>query len=428
MVRIGAIIGGLIVCLLGLWIGWGGAQLALLGGSLYYFAAGAGLIATGVLLVMRRSWAGLVYAAILLVTLIWAFAESGFAFWPLVPRLAGPAVLGGFVCLILLCAPRGRERRQAEIACGALSILCLVVLVASIPPLFSWGQAKAGAPATPAMPVGAGPGPGDWRYYGRDPGGARFAPYAQITPANVQNLKLAWTAHTGEVLNRGSEDQNTPIQVGDTLYACTPLDVTVAMDADTGAVKWRHDPHVKPGFWNRCRGVGYYETPAVLAAGPGKPAGPCDRRIINTTIDGRMFAMDVANGAPCAGFGDNGMVDLKALMGPIIPGFYQPTSAPTVAGDKIIVGGWVTDNIELGEPSGVVRAFDAESGKLDWAWDIGNPAASGAPPSGYTYTRGTPNVWSTPRVRSEVEPGVPAYRQRHAGLLGLAPLATVGQI
>ncbi len=401
MARLGAVVGGLVVLLIGLVIGWGGVQLALLGGSPYYLAAGLGLIATGVLLAMRRRWAGLVYAAVLVVTLIWALAESGFAFWPLLPRLAGPAVLGGFVCAVLLLAPRGPEWRRAQMACGALSILCLVVLMAAIPPLFSWGQARAsGAPIT-STSAADGAAPGDWRYYGRDPGGTRFAPYGQITPTNVKTLKLAWTAHTGEILNKGSEDQNTPIQVGDTLYACTPLDVTLAIDADTGAVKWRHDPHVKPGFWNRCRGVGYYETPVDQAAkngaaGPGKPVALCDRRIINTTIDGRMFALDAATGAACAGFGEAGVVDLNALMGPIIPGFYQPTSMPTVAGDKIIVGGWVTDNVMLGEPSGVVRAFDANTGKLAWAWDIGNPAASGAPPTGYTYTRGTPNVWSTP--------------------------------
>ena len=50
----------------------------------------------------------------------------------------------------------------------------------------------------------------------------------------------------------------------------------------------------------------------------------------------------------------------------------------------------------MANPPAWCGRFDAESGKLDWAWDIGNPAASGAPPSGYAYTRGTPNVWSTP--------------------------------
>ncbi|MCS5961573.1 hypothetical protein LNP74_30555 [Klebsiella pneumoniae subsp. pneumoniae] len=47
-----------------------------------------------------------------------------------------------------------------------------------------------------------------------------------------------------------------------------------------------------------------------------------------------------------------------------------------------------------GEPPGVVRAFDVHTGKLAWAWDPGNPALTGVPPEGQTYTRGTPNVWS----------------------------------
>ncbi|WP_442183404.1 hypothetical protein, partial [Rhizobium leguminosarum] len=29
-------------------------------------------------------------------------------------------------------------------------------------------------------------------------------------------------------------DQNTPLQIGDTIYTCTPTDVIAALDADTG--------------------------------------------------------------------------------------------------------------------------------------------------------------------------------------------------
>lgn len=56
--------------------------------------------------------------------------------------------------------------------------------------------------------------------------------------------------------------------------------------------------------------------------------------------------------------------------------------------------GRVADNYSTGEPPGVVRAFDVHTGKLAWAWDPGNPALTGVPPEGQTYTRGTPNVWS----------------------------------
>ena len=90
------------------------------------------------------------------------------------------------------------------------------------------------------------------------------------------------------------------------------------------------------------------------------------------------------------------MVDLKAGMGPIERGFYFQTSIPTVVGENVIIGGWVADNQELAEPSGVVRAFDVRTGELVWAWDLGNPEITKLPPEGQTYSRGTPNVWSTP--------------------------------
>lgn len=81
-------------------------------------------------------------------------------------------------------------------------------------------------------------------------------------------------------------------------------------------------------------------------------------------------------------------------MGEVKAGYYQQTSTPLVAGNVVVVGGRVADNYSTGEPPGVVRAFDVHTGKLAWAWDPGNPALTGVPPEGQTYTRGTPNVWS----------------------------------
>ncbi|VDR26857.1 Quinate/shikimate dehydrogenase (quinone) [Raoultella terrigena] len=76
----------------------------------------------------------------------------------------------------------------------------------------------------------------NWEFFGRDASGTRFAPYDQITPQNVKNLKVAWTYHTGRRLTGAGigVDENTPLQIGDTLYSCTPLNVVTALDADTG--------------------------------------------------------------------------------------------------------------------------------------------------------------------------------------------------
>lgn len=444
--RIWAAIGGGLVVLIGAILLAGGAWLIFEGGSAYYIFAGAAIVASGVMLFRRHPAAGLVYAATLAATLGWSVWEAGFEFWPLLPRLFAPAVFGLFILLIIPTGPKGRLRDQSGLAVLALSLVMIGTLGAAIPATFTWGQAiipaqvRANAPAAEQA--------SDWRSYGRDSGGSRYAPIDQINRENVDELKVAWTFRTGEPVNRGSQDQNTPQMVGDTVYVCTPTNVVIAVDADTGREKWRHDPKVKPFFWNRCRGVGYWDgtkpklavptvaaatppakgaappakaTPAAKAAAPAPkatpvpkaappvaaapvqtaavaPAGPpaCRKRILSSTINAQLIALDANTGQRCPGFGKDGAVDLTVGIGPIKRGFYFQTSMPMVAGDVVIIGGWVMDNQELQEPSGVVRAFDVRTGELAWAWDAGNPEITKLPPEGQTYTRGTPNMWSTP--------------------------------
>ena len=81
-------------------------------------------------------------------------------------------------------------------------------------------------------------------------------------------------------------------------------------------------------------------------------------------------------------------------MGEVKQGFYFVTSPPTIARGLAIIGGWVMDNVEVNEPSGVIRAFDVLTGKFAWAWDMGRPGVNTEPADGESYTRGTPNMWS----------------------------------
>ncbi|MFN9926233.1 MAG: membrane-bound PQQ-dependent dehydrogenase, glucose/quinate/shikimate family [Phenylobacterium sp.] len=410
--RIGAWLGGGFIALVGAALLGGGGWLAIQGGSVYYLLAGAALLATGVLLIQRRFLAGFVYAGTLGATLIWGLWEAGFQFWPLLPRLFAPAVLGLFTMWVLLAAPKSKRRGQALGALAASSVILLAVLGAAVPGTFTWGQAKAPASLLPGAP--AAEKTADWRFYGRDPGGARYSPLDQINLQTIKQLKVEWTFRTGEPKRRGNQDQNTPILAGDLLYVCTPTNVVIALEPETGREVWRHDPKVKPHFWHRCRGVGYWDgtqptvalsataKPATPAAKPAGPEPLCSRRILSTTINAELFALDAATGQRCPGFGKDGVVDLKVGVGEIKRAFYFQTSTPTVIGDRVIIGGWVADNQELGEPSGAVRAFDVRTGALAWAWDLGDPSITKLPPEGKTYTRGTPNVWSTPAFDPEL--------------------------
>src|SRR3546814_13640527 len=93
------------------------------------------------------------------------------------------------------------------------------------------------------------------------------------------------------------------------------------------------------------------------------------------------------------------------------PGYYFVTSAPQIVRGRIILGGWVTDGQFVGEPSGVVRAFDAVSGRLSWAFDIGHPHRRVAPPAGESYTPGSPNSWA-PVIADDDKIGSAPGRER----------------
>jgi quinoprotein glucose dehydrogenase len=84
----------IVVGAIGLVLLAGGAQLALLGGSLYYFITGAALVAAAVFLWRGRKWGLWLYAAMLGWTVIWALWEVGFDGWGLAARLIGPFVIG----------------------------------------------------------------------------------------------------------------------------------------------------------------------------------------------------------------------------------------------------------------------------------------------------------------------------------------------
>jgi quinoprotein glucose dehydrogenase len=241
---------------------------------------------------------------------------------------------------------------------------------------------------------------GDWPNYGRTPGGDRHSPLKQIDRANVSQLELAWEFKTGEA---GVETGNpialeaTPLVVDGTMYLATPLGQVIALNPLDGAAKWRRDLAVRRdrhfGDWVS-RGVSYWRD-AHAQAGQ-----PCARRVIVATIDDRLAALDAASGAPCAGFGANGIVDLVAGLRSqqSFGDEYEQTSPPAIVGDLIVVGSAIADNSSTTGASGEVRAFDARGGALRWTW---NPVPQDPKDPAYDSWRGADahrtggaNTWS----------------------------------
>lgn len=383
----------------GILLAVGGGQLVAVGGSPYYLVAGIACSVAAVQVWMRRPLGARLYGAFLLATLAWALWEAGADGWALAPRLIAPAVIGlMFGTPWLRRALRGDAGvadallRPERAALLSLAVLAVVAFVTSREPPSAQRELRAAASDSTTSAA-----PGEWTEWGRTLAGDRHSPLEQITPANVGQLKAAWTYHTGvaQVGARGGPEA-TPLMVDDTLYLCTQNNIVIALDPDSGSERWRFDPKVDMSAASgvaTCRGVAFFRAPQ---------ATDCPERIISATFSGLLIAVDAHSGKPCATFGEQGFVDLKKGLGDVPTGFYYVSSAPTIVNGHVIVGGWVADNQSTNEPSGVVRAFSAATGAFVWAWDMGRPDYHGEPAPGETYTRSTPNVWAPMSADAEL--------------------------
>jgi quinoprotein glucose dehydrogenase len=382
----------------------GGIWLLSLGGSAYYAATGAALFATAVLLWLRRPLALHLFAGLILVTLIWAVWEIGWDWWKLVPR--GDLLFPSGVLLLLPLVTRHLRdgggaaapawRRSAGPLALSMVAACIVAVAAMATSDDQHGRLP-GARREVAADYG-GVAQGDWAAYGRSWSGDKWSPLDQITPGNVKQLRVAWHVHTGDLKRPGDPEETTyevtPIKVGDTVYVCTPHNIVLALDAETGATRWRFDPHIAvPAQLQHlsCRGVSFHDA----AGQPARVGQECMQRILMATNDARLMALDARTGRPCRGFGRDGQVDTLAGMPPHERGWYQFTSAPLVARDLVVLGGSIYDNKSIHMPSGVIRAYDVRDGRLVWNFDPGNPGDTAPIKPGQRYSVSSPNSWST---------------------------------
>ena len=175
---------------------------------------------------------------------------------------------------------------------------------------------------------------GQWLSYGRDYAEQRFSPLKAINTDTVKNLGLAWFGDFDT--RRGQE--STPIVVDGVIYVTTAWSKVYAYDAKTGKQLWKYDPNV-PGEWavNACcdvvnRGVAVWNGKVYLG-----------------TIDGRLIAIDAANG--------QSVWDISTIEKGKP---YSITGAPRVVKGLVLIG---QGGAEF-TMRGYISAYDAESGAL----------------------------------------------------------------
>lgn len=416
---------GLLLVMLGLVLGVGGAWLIALGGSWYYLTAGLAFLLTGRLLLERSAHALWVFAATVAGTLVWALWEAGLDWWPLAIRGDVPFLLG----LLLLTPWIVRHLEPAAVHGGRLA-LAASLLAFGIVALASWlvdphdveGRLAPASAAAAAPPDGGVP-PDEWHAYGRTGYGQRYSPLAQITPDNVAQLEVAWHYETGDLRGQPGDPQETtfevtPLKIGNRLFLCTPHQFVIALDATTGREIWRYDPQIQGKLALQhltCRGLSYLPpgtgaplpTPREpvgagsqpVAAANAPAAQDCPAKLFLPTADGRLIALNPEDGSVCRSFGGGtGQIDLWANMPHKRVGGYYSTSPVVVTDRVIVVGGTVLDNVSTTEPSGVIRGFDVHTGALVWNWDPANPQATEPIAAGATYTPSSPNSWSISSV------------------------------
>jgi quinoprotein glucose dehydrogenase len=233
-------------------------------------------------------------------------------------------------------------------------------------------------------------GANEWPTYNHDPGGQRFSPLTQITPANVSQLQVAWVYHMrpapttppqaaanadsgapaapapapppaqgrGRGRGRGGSGfavgQTTPLVIDGAMYLTTPYGRVVALDSSSGKEMWSFEP---PNGYPSAKGVEFW---------PGDAKTP--PQIVFGTASGKLYSLNAKTGVPNPAFGENGTVDMNTpeiLQG--LPGNDGMGTPPTMYKNLIITGGRTQENPPLG-PAGDVRAWDVHNGKLVWTF------------------------------------------------------------
>jgi len=237
---------------------------------------------------------------------------------------------------------------------------------------------------------------GEWRSYGGDLGSTRYSALDQINAGNFNQLEIAWRFKTDNLgPRREFQLEATPLVARGVLYSTAGTRrAVVALDAATGEQLWVHSER------EGARGA---NAPRQLSGrGLAYWTDGREERILYVTPGYRLIALNAKTGVPVAGFGANGVVDLKLdddqQIDPIT-GEVGLHATPIVARDVVIVGaahrsGGVPKS--KGNVKGYVRAFDVRTGKRLWIFHtIPKPGEFGIDTwdnDSWSYT-GNAGVW-----------------------------------
>jgi alcohol dehydrogenase (cytochrome c) len=196
-----------------------------------------------------------------------------------------------------------------------------------------------------------------WPTYHGDYSGRRHSRLTQISPENVHQLTLKWAFQTGQTPGIKA----VPILVNGVLYVTTP-DNLWALDARSARQVWHYTYPANQGFHIGHRGVAVHKDSVYL-----------------TTPDAHLVSLDAKDGT----------VKWKVQIADAKKGYWS-TNAPLVVRNHVIVGvSGDFDNL-----AGMLKSFDADSGRSEWIFystpPPGTPeSSSGGATGGQMWMTGT---------------------------------------
>ncbi len=183
----------------------------------------------------------------------------------------------------------------------------------------------------------------DWPAYGGVTA-SRYSELAQINTRTVSALKQVWRFDTGK-----GGLQTSPLVMGRTLYAYTPGQQVIALEATTGRLRWTFDA----------------KFPARQPArGPTWWSDGKERRLFAGVMN-QLYALDPDTGKPITSFGEGGKVDLRKELGNDYTQNGVVLTSPGVIYKDLIIVGFRTGETKPAAP-GHIRAYDVHTGKLRW--------------------------------------------------------------
>jgi quinoprotein glucose dehydrogenase len=246
---------------------------------------------------------------------------------------------------------------------------------------------------------------GEWTSYGGDLGHTRYSALDQINASNFNTLEVAWRFKPDNLGPRPEfQFESTPLMVKGVVYTTAgSRRAVVALDAATGEMLWMHSEN------EGARGAA---APRQLSGrGLSYWSDGREQRILYVTPGYRLIALDAKTGIPVAGFGKNGVVDLKLEDDQemdLVTGEIGLHSTPTVAKDVVIIGAAHKTGANpksRRNEKGYVRGYDVRTGKRLWIFHtIPGPGEFGNDTwerDSWSYT-GNTGVWGQISVDEEL--------------------------